>query len=42
MKNDIIVLGYRHKGEAKAYPLAIMNRHELVNDVVGGKPVTVG
>ena len=36
------VLGYIHNGEAKAYPVRIMTRHELVNDVVGGKPVTVG
>ncbi len=42
IEDGTLVLGYRHNGEAKAYPLAIMNRHELVNDVVGGKPVTVG
>ena len=36
------VIGYLHNGEAKAYPVALMDRHELVNDVVGGKPVTVG
>ena len=28
-------------GEAKAYPLRILIRHEIVNDVVGGTPVTV-
>ena len=36
------VIGYVHNGQAKAYPIHIMNRHELVNDTVGGKPVTVG
>jgi len=36
------VLGYVHNGEAKAYPIGLMTRRELVNDVVGGKPVTVG
>ena len=36
------VIGYVHNGEARAYPIRIMNRHELVNDIVGGKPVTVG
>lgn len=36
------VLGYASGGEARAYPISILNRHELVNDVVGGKPVTVG
>jgi len=36
------VIGYVNNGEAKAYPIQIMDRHELVNDLVGGKPVTVG
>ncbi|MCH7885529.1 MAG: DUF3179 domain-containing protein [Planctomycetes bacterium] len=36
------VIGFAHKGDARAYPLHILNRHELVNDTVGGKPVTVG
>lgn len=36
------VIGYEHNGVARAYPLALLNHHELVNDTVGGKPVTVG
>lgn len=28
-------------GETKAYPLRIITRHEIVNDVVGGEPVAV-
>ncbi len=36
------VIGYTHGERAKAYPIRILNRHELVNDNVGGKPVTVG
>ncbi|RMF21059.1 MAG: DUF3179 domain-containing protein, partial [Deltaproteobacteria bacterium] len=28
-------------GEAKAYPLRILNWHEIVNDVVGSRPVAV-
>jgi hypothetical protein len=28
-------------GEARAYPAQILTWHEIVNDVVGGKPVTV-
>ncbi len=36
------VIGYANGDEARAYPIPILNRHELVNDVVGGKPVTVG
>lgn len=36
------VIGYVYNDTAKAYPIGILNRHELVNDEVGGKPVTVG
>ena len=36
------VIGYESGGEAKAYPVKIMDEHELVNDVIGGKPLTVG
>lgn len=39
---SLSVLGYAHNGDARAYPIRLMNRHELVNDVIGGKPVTVG
>jgi Protein of unknown function (DUF3179) len=28
-------------GDARAYPLGILTRHEIVNDVVGGTPVAV-
>lgn len=34
------VLGVSLGGEAKAYPLAIMGRHELANDTCGGRPIT--
>lgn len=40
--NKLQVIGYAHNGIARAYPVALLNRHELVNDTVGGKPVTVG
>ena len=36
-----IVLGVEINGEAKAYPLFILVWHEIVNDVVGGVPVSV-
>lgn len=36
------VIGFVHDGDARAYPLKILDEHELVNDTVGGKPVTVG
>ena len=40
--NDIEpVVTFKINGEAKAYPLAILTWHEVVNDVVGGEPVTV-
>jgi hypothetical protein len=35
------VLGVALNGEAKAYPLRILNWHELANDSVGGWPVLV-
>ncbi|MGE0161293.1 MAG: DUF3179 domain-containing protein [Gemmatimonadales bacterium] len=31
----------RRNGEAKAYPLQILIWHEIVNDVVGGEPISV-
>ncbi len=35
------VLVYRYGGEAKAYPLQILIWHEIVNDTVGGQPISV-
>lgn len=35
------VLGVYLYGEAKAYPIQILNWHELVNDEVGGRPILV-
>ena len=35
------VITFKINGEAKAYPLAILTWHEVVNDVVGGEPVIV-
>jgi len=40
--DEIMVIGYVVDGEARAYPTALLDQHELVNDRVGGKPVTVG
>ena len=39
---EIPVIGFVQGEEARAYPIALLDRHELVNDTVGGKPVTVG
>lgn len=35
------VLGVHLNGEARAYPVRILNWHELVNDFVGGRPILV-
>ncbi len=35
------VVALVERGEAKAYPLQILLWHEIVNDVVGGRPVAV-
>jgi hypothetical protein len=35
------ILGVERNGEAKAYPVRILNWHEVVNDAIGGTPVAV-
>ncbi|MCH8878650.1 MAG: DUF3179 domain-containing protein [Planctomycetes bacterium] len=40
--DEIMVIGYVYGDDARAYPVALLDDHELVNDMVGGKPVTVG
>ncbi|MCP5055718.1 MAG: DUF3179 domain-containing protein [bacterium] len=40
-EDDAIVLGFEWNGEARAYPVAILDHHELVNDTVGGRPVLI-
>lgn len=35
------VLGLTINGDARAYPIAILNWHELVNDEVGGQPILI-
>lgn len=35
------VLGVVFNGQAKAYPVRVLNWHELVNDTVGGRPILV-
>jgi Protein of unknown function (DUF3179) len=41
MKPGERILGVERNGEAKAYPVRILNWHEVVNDSVGGEPVAV-
>ena len=35
------VLSVTHNGDARAYPLRVLIWHEIVNDVVGGRPMTI-
>ena len=41
LRDDEPVISLEINGEAKAYPLAILMWHEIVNDELGGVPVTV-
>ncbi len=39
LENSDKVIGITINGEAKAYPVKIMNWHEVVNDTLGGMPI---
>jgi hypothetical protein len=39
ISDDAWILGVVVDGEARAYSLNLLNRHEIVNDVVGGRPL---
>ena len=41
LEPDGPVLGVSINGEHRAYAVAMLSRHEIVNDVVGGVPVAV-
>lgn len=41
LNDDDIILGLEVNGEARAYPIRIMNWHEVVNDTLGGAAVAV-
>ena len=41
LKDEDRVLGVNLNGEQKAYPIRILNYHEIVNDYFGGKPVLI-
>jgi hypothetical protein len=38
---DDQVIGVALGGEAKAYPIKILNWHEVVNDTISGEPIVV-
>lgn len=41
INGNTMVVGYAAEGEAKAYPVYIMDRHEIVNDTFGDVHLTV-
>lgn len=41
LREDDRVLGLSRAGEAKAYPIRILNWHEVVNDRIDGRPVLI-
>ena len=41
LDNTDQVIGVRIDGQARAYPINILNWHEVVNDTVGDKPIAV-
>lgn len=40
-QSEELVLGVELNGEARAYPIGMLARHEIVNDTVGGQPIAV-
>jgi hypothetical protein len=36
-----LILGVEIEGDARAYSVPLLSRHEIINDVVGGKPIAV-
>ncbi|HZX24537.1 MAG TPA: DUF3179 domain-containing protein [Woeseiaceae bacterium] len=36
-----VVMGIEIDGDARAYPISILNFHEIVNDEIGGRPVAI-
>ena len=41
MNPDDRVFGVSINGERRAYPLRIINAHEMANDILGGEPISV-
>ena len=39
--NQTPVIGVAIEGQARAYPIAMLSRHEIVNDELSGQPVAV-
>lgn len=41
LRDDDRVFGVSINGDTRAYPLRIINGHEMVNDTVGGEPISL-
>lgn len=41
LKDDELVFGVAINGDARAYPLRVLDWHEMFNDVIGGVPVAL-
>jgi len=41
IEDSDVVIGVRIGSEARAYPVKVLNWHEVVNDTIGGVPVAV-
>lgn len=37
---DLRIIGVSINGDSRAYPIPFLSAHEIVNDVVGGEPIT--
>jgi len=41
VEDEDFILGFEANGDARAYPLKIMNAHEIVNEIIGGEKVLI-
>jgi hypothetical protein len=41
MRDDEVVLGFVAGDDARAYPINLLNDHEMVRDDIGGQPILV-
>ncbi len=41
LREDEEIIGLSINGDARAFPIATLSAHEIVNDVIGGQPLAV-
>jgi len=41
LRDDEEIIGLSVNGDSRAFPIATLSAHEIVNDVIGGRPVAV-